>query len=137
MAQLIFPTFKLFFTIFSTLLWTRFRLPHPSNTSLPQCVCTHPIDHVGIHLLCCAHGKEHTKTHDVISDIFVSIAWYASFHMGWKQLHVLPLVILNSYCWQVEIMFTKNGICTLIDVVIIDPTRVNLLPQSYTTLRCK
>jgi hypothetical protein len=30
-------------------------------------------------------------------------------------------------------MLTKNGNLTLIDVVIVDPMRVDLLPQSYTT----
>jgi hypothetical protein len=44
MARPIFPTFKLFSLIISTLFQTRFILPHPSITSLPQCVCTHPID---------------------------------------------------------------------------------------------
>jgi hypothetical protein len=27
-------------------------------------------------------------------------------------------------------VFTKDGICTLVDVVIVNPTRTNLLPQS-------
>jgi len=30
-------------------------------------------------------------------------------------------------------MFTKNEICTLANVVIIDPTHANLLPRSCTT----
>jgi hypothetical protein len=128
MAQPIFLTFKLSSPIFSTLLQTRFKLPHPSITSLPQCVCTHPIDLINIHLLHCTHGKECIRTHDAIHDIFASIVWNASFHMGWKQLHVLPLVMFNSYCWQVKIMFTKNGIRTLANVVIVDPTHVDLLP---------
>jgi hypothetical protein len=106
MAQPIFLAFKLSYPIYSTLC-RRLRLPHPSITSLPRCVCTTPIDLVNIHLLCCTHGKERTRTHDVICDIFASIAQDASFHMEWKQLHVLPLIMFNSYCWQVKIMFTK------------------------------
>ncbi len=92
-------------------------------------MCTHPIDPIGIHLLHYVRGKERTRTHDAIHDIFASIVWDASFHMGWKQLHVLPLVTLNFYCWQVEIMFTKNGIYTLADVVIVDPTHVDYFPN--------
>jgi hypothetical protein len=34
---------------------------------------------------------------------------------------------------QVNIVFTKDNIHTLIDIVIADPTQVNLLPQSCTT----
>ncbi len=30
-------------------------------------------------------------------------------------------------------MFTKDDICTLVDIVIIDPTRMDFLPQSCTT----
>jgi hypothetical protein len=32
-------------------------------------------------------------------------------------------------------MLIKDGICTLINVVIVDPTQVDLLPQSCTTQR--
>jgi hypothetical protein len=34
--------------------------------NIPRCVCTHPIDLMGIHLLCCVHNNEHKGTHDVI-----------------------------------------------------------------------
>ncbi len=37
-----------------------------------------------------------------------------------------------SYQW-VDIMLTKDDICVLVDVVMVDPTQANLLPQSYTT----
>jgi hypothetical protein len=30
-------------------------------------------------------------------------------------------------------MLTKDDICVLVDVVMVDPTQANLLPQSYTT----
>jgi hypothetical protein len=30
-------------------------------------------------------------------------------------------------------MFTKDGIRTLIDIVVVDPTRVNLFPRSWAT----
>jgi hypothetical protein len=30
-------------------------------------------------------------------------------------------------------MFTKNGFRTLVNIVIVDPTRADLLPRSYAT----
>jgi hypothetical protein len=72
-TQLIFLTFQLFSLICCTSLHTRLGLPHPLITSIPQCVCTHPIDLMGIHLLHCAHSNEHTGTHDVIHNTFSAI----------------------------------------------------------------
>jgi hypothetical protein len=77
---------------------------------------------MGIHLLCCAHNNEHTRTHDVFCDIFLAIARDVGFHMGQEQLYVFPLVKFNSFCWQVDMVLTEDGICTLANVVIIDPT---------------
>jgi hypothetical protein len=36
---------------------------------------------------------------------------------------------------RINIVLTKESIHTLVDVVIIDPTLIDLLPQSYTTQR--
>jgi hypothetical protein len=52
--------------------------------------------------------------------------------MGGKQLHALPSIIINSSHQRVNIVLTKDGIHTLIDIVIVDQTRVDLLPQSCT-----
>ncbi len=59
--QPIFPTFQLSSPLFSIALQTQLRLPHPLIASLPQCVCTHPIGHIGMHLLCCAHDNKHMR----------------------------------------------------------------------------
>jgi hypothetical protein len=83
---------------------------------------------MGIHLLRCAHGNERTRTHDVIPDAFVGIAWNAGFHVGQEQLHVLPSTTFNSLCQWVDIVFIKDGIHTLVDIVIANPTRADLLP---------
>jgi hypothetical protein len=48
--------------------------------------------------------------------------------MGWKQLLVPPLTIFNSSHWWIDIVFTKNGICILVNIVIVYPTCVNILP---------
>jgi hypothetical protein len=48
-------------------------LPHLLIEGIFRCVCTHPIDPMGIHFLCCVQGNECTKTHDAIRDTFVII----------------------------------------------------------------
>ncbi len=53
--------------------------------------------------------------------------------MGREQLHSLPSVTINSSHQQINIVLTKDEIHTLADIVIVDRTRVNLLPQSCTT----
>jgi hypothetical protein len=58
---LVFPTFQLSSLVFCITFRTWFGLPHPSIASILRCVCTHPINPMGIHLLCCAHGNEHTR----------------------------------------------------------------------------
>jgi hypothetical protein len=90
---------------------------------------------MGIHFLRCVHGNEHTKTHDVVRDTFVAIVQDVGFHVGEEQLHVLPSTTFNSSCQWVNIVFTKNDIHTLIDVVIVDPMWVNLFPWSCATQR--
>jgi hypothetical protein len=66
------------------MFWTWFGLPHPLIVSIPRCVCTHPIDRMNIHFLCCVHGNELTKTHDTICHSFATITWDVNFHVGWE-----------------------------------------------------
>jgi hypothetical protein len=128
-----FACFWLVSLVFSITLWIQLGLPHPSITSILLCVCTLPINHMGIHLLCCVHGNERTWIHDAICDTFTAIVQDVDFHVGWKQLHVFPLNRFNSSHWWVDIMFTKDGIYILMNVVIVNPTWVDLLPWSYAT----
>jgi len=127
-VQVIFLGFWLAFSIFSITLQIWLRLPHLSIASILQCVCTHPIDLMGIYFLLCAHGNECTWTHDAVRDTFVTIVRDDGFHVGWEQLHAFPSNMFNSSCWQVDIVLTKNDICTLID-----PTRMDLLFRFCTT----
>jgi len=68
--------------------------------------------------------------HDVVHDIFATIVWDVSFHMGRKQLHALPSTTFNSFRQWVNIVFTKDDICTLANVVIVDSMRTYLFPWS-------
>jgi hypothetical protein len=77
---------------------------------------------MGIHFLHCAHGNKHTRTHDVIHDTFAAIEQDADFRVGQEQLHALFSTMFNSSCRRVDIVLTKDGIRTLADVVIVDPT---------------
>jgi hypothetical protein len=90
---------------------------------------------MGIHLLCCVHGNERIGTHDAIHDTFVAVVWDASFHMGRKQLHALPSTTFNSSYQWIDIVLTKEGNRTLVNVVITDPMWVDLLPRFYATQR--
>jgi hypothetical protein len=56
-----------------------------------------------------------------------------SMYVGQKQLQAFPSTTFNSYHRQVDIVLTKDGISTLANIVIVDPTHANLLLQSYTT----
>jgi hypothetical protein len=114
------------FHITSNTTW----ITHPSIIDIPWCMCTHPINFMGIYLFCCAHGNKHTWTHDAIHDTFVAIVHDVNSHMGWKQFHVLPSNTFNFFRQWVNIVFTKNGISTLTNVVITDPMWVDLLPWS-------
>jgi hypothetical protein len=118
------PNFSLYILIFSITFWTRFGPPHPSIVGISWCMCTHPIDPMGFHHLHYTHSNEHERTHDVICDIFAAIG---QFHVGWKQLYALPLATSNSSRWQVDIVFTKDGVPTLTNIVIANPTQVDLL----------
>jgi hypothetical protein len=69
-------------------------------------------------------------THDVVHDTFVAIVQNVSFHVGWKQLHTLSSSMFNSSRQWVNIVLTKDGICTLANVVIDDSMRTDLFPWS-------
>jgi hypothetical protein len=115
-------SFPSLFHNISNTTWTT----HPSITYIPWCMCTHPINLMGIHLFYCAHGNKHTWTHDAF--MTVAIVHDVGSHMGWKQLHVLPSNTFNFFHQWINIVFTKNGIRTLTNVVITDPMWVDLLP---------
>jgi len=123
---LIFQTFQLLSLICCIDFHMWFGLPHPLIACIPWCVCTHLVNPMGINFLCYVHGNEHIGTHDVICNTFVVIAQDACFHMGQEQLHVFLSTTFNSSCWWVNIVFTKDDIYTLADVVIIDPMRADL-----------
>jgi hypothetical protein len=47
------------------------------------------------------------------------------------MVHVLPSKMFNTYYQQVNIVFTKDGVYTLVNFITIKPTQVDILVQSY------
>ncbi len=63
-----------------------FNIPHPIVTHISRCKYGHTIDELGIHLLCCLCGNEHTTNHDMIQDIVIAITFENGAHMQKKEL---------------------------------------------------
>jgi hypothetical protein len=68
-------------------------------------------------------------SHDVVQNVFAAIAKNAGFHVSQKQTHVLPLPTLQFLCRQIEIVLLVDGVCTLVDIVIVDPIQIDLVLQ--------
>jgi len=90
---------------------------------------------MGIHLLCYAHGNECMGTHDAIHNTFVPIVQDVGLYVGHEQVHALLSTMLDSSCWWINIVLTKDGICTLANIVIANAMFVDLPPQSCTIQR--
>jgi hypothetical protein len=78
------------------MFWTWLGLSNPSIVSFFWCVCTHPIDPMGIHFLRYVHGNEHMRIHDAIYDIFATITLMLAF-MSDRQIYFLNLVQLKCH----------------------------------------
>jgi hypothetical protein len=104
----------------STDLRIQLKLPYPSITCLLGCVCTHPIDPLGIHLLWCSHGLN-ALGH--ITQFLTS--WHpfkeVGFHVVQEQLHILPSTMLQTSKQCVNIVLFKYEVQTLVDIFITIP----------------
>jgi hypothetical protein len=77
---------------------------------------------MGIHFFHYIHGEERKTSHDVVRDVFVTIAKDARFHVSRKQSHVLTPLALQSSHHQVNIVLLVDNVHTLTNVVITNPT---------------
>jgi hypothetical protein len=73
-------------------------LPHPLAFGLTHCIYGWPLNPIGIHLLCCAHGGERTTSHDVVQDVFASIARMYGLLQSKNQLFFFHK-FLTSFLW--------------------------------------
>jgi hypothetical protein len=55
--------------------------------------------------------------------------WEKNNYMCFFQLDMT----FNSSCWQIDIVFTKERICTLTNIINVNPMQVDLFPWSYGT----
>jgi hypothetical protein len=90
LIRLIILFFHLPSNVCSTTLHTKLGLSHPLVLGVSHCVCNQPLDPMGIHLLYCEHGGERMTSHDVVQNVFTTIARNVGFHVSQKQTHVLP-----------------------------------------------
>ncbi len=90
--------------VFCTTLHIQLGLPHPSIISIPRCVCTHPINLMGIHILHWIHDNKCIRTHDAIRDTFTSLhkmsisTWDEYNYMLFLQPHSTPLIDKLTLC---------------------------------------
>jgi hypothetical protein len=68
-------------------------------------------------------------SHDVVQNVFAAIAKKNEISCLQKQTHVLLLPTLQYSCCRVEIVLLVDGVHTLVDVVIVDPTQIDLVLQ--------
>ncbi|CAM6088894.1 unnamed protein product [Calypogeia fissa] len=116
--------------IFTTSLRVRLGLPHPGLLGQPSCVCGHPLDPVGTHILQCSHGSERTATHDDFRDVLAAIARDAGYHVSTEQTHVLPAIDGISDRRRADIVFSWAGVRALADVVVADPTGASMVSSA-------
>jgi len=79
----------------------------------------------GIHLVCCAHGGERIALHDAIRYAFAPIAKDARFHVFLKPNPCSSMPFLQSSSRRVNIVLSIDGIRTLVNVVIANPTQID------------
>ncbi|CAM6120862.1 unnamed protein product [Calypogeia fissa] len=96
----------------------------------PFCVCGHPLDPVGTHILRCSHGSERTATHDNLCDVLAAITWDTVYHVSTEQTHVLPAVDGIPDRRRVDIVFSQVGVWALVDVVVADPMGASMVSSA-------
>jgi len=73
--------FSAYFKIFFITLHSKLSLSHPLVFGVSHCICSQPLDPMGIHFFRYAHGGERTISHNVMQDVFLAIAKDARFHV--------------------------------------------------------
>jgi hypothetical protein len=76
-----------------------------------------------------SYKEECIATHNTIRDVFASITKYVGFHVLHEQTHVFALFSFYSLKQQVDIMFTTNGVHTLANIIIINPTQADFISR--------
>ncbi len=106
---------------------TKLGVPHLLIFGLSHYIYGQPLDLMGIHLFCFAHGGEKMTSHNVIWDAFVSITKDVGFHGAREQTHIILLLAILSSCQQVDIVLSVDGIRMFANVIIENLTEVDLV----------
>jgi hypothetical protein len=114
-----FQTFQLSPSFFSTSFRIQLGLPHTSIAGIFWCVHTSHRLYGYPPLTLCSWQQTHWNPW-CNSQHLGTIVRDVGFHVG-QQLHAPLSITSNSFHQRVDIMFSKDGICTLVDIVIVDP----------------
>jgi hypothetical protein len=125
---LIISSFYMVSNIFSLMLFIRLGVPHLTICGMGRCIYGWFIDSMKIHFFMVLQGRMHCNPQHH-SGFFASITKYVGFHVLHEQTHVFPLFSFYSLKQQVDIMFTTNGVHTLTNIIIINPTQANLISR--------
>ncbi len=113
--------------VFSITLCTRLGFPHPLVLKMSYCICSQPLDPMGIPLVQCVHGGERMASHGVVWNAFEVITRDEKFHVSWKHTHVLQCFALQSLHRRINIVLSIDGVRMLAYIIIIDPTSDDLV----------
>jgi hypothetical protein len=83
-------SFRLSFAHFFITFCLRLSIPHPRVPYLSRCQCGHTINDLGIHLLCCPCGREHTVTRDMLQNTIAAITLEKGIHIQIEVSHLFP-----------------------------------------------
>jgi hypothetical protein len=79
------PSLLIISLVFSTTLRTQLGLPHLSIVGIPWCVCTHPIDLMGIHFFTlCSWQRMHWNPWCNSQHLCCHYVRDVNFHVGWE-----------------------------------------------------
>jgi len=88
------------------------------------CECSHTIDHLGTQLLWCPCGSECTTSHNAFWDSVAIIILKSGTHVQKEISHV---VLCHTQQQRVDILISKYGFRTLMDIVSVDLIRTYMM----------
>jgi hypothetical protein len=97
----------------------RFGLFHPLVIEMSHCICNQPFDPMGIHILHYVHGGKRMASHNVVWDVFTTIARDVRFYVLRDQTHVLLFLALQYSCHWIDIVLYVDGVCMLVKLSLL------------------
>jgi hypothetical protein len=82
-----------------------------------------------MHLLWCPYENEHTTTYNTLPNIIATIILKSVTHVQKEVSHLFP----HHTRQRMNILIIKHGFWTLMDVMIVDSTRTNMVQRALMT----